>query len=154
MIATYNIVLLVIGQLKQMYFQQSFEWWKRFSSTKLGPPLKTFEHMIWLSLFLVIFVLTLDFENGVMVDRDEEVQWDIKVLSNEKIWKYLNEYFTGSFWVTGCQCTSCKTGFMVSYLHARSTTLTSMLPLCPLGLWGIVITSICLFVCFSAWSHF
>ncbi len=48
------------------------------SSTKLDPLFKTFDHLLWLSLFLVLLVLALTFENEVslMVDRDEEVQWD------------------------------------------------------------------------------
>ncbi len=48
------------------------------SSTKLDPFLKTYYHLLWLSLFFILLVLAADFENEVplMVHSDEEVQWD------------------------------------------------------------------------------
>ncbi len=51
------------------------------SSTKLDPLLKTFGDLLWLSLFLVLLVLTHAFKNEVtlMVDRDEEVQRERQV---------------------------------------------------------------------------
>ncbi len=52
---------------------------------------QTFEKcypLLWLSLFLVLLVLTPDFENEVTVavDRDEDVQWDRQAPYHVNIW--------------------------------------------------------------------